>query len=436
MKRLICMLVLLCLSLLTLAGCQRPSDPYQEAMALLEQGKIEEAYELLLSIGDREDAKKELAHFYTVPVKSNSTYTAPSVELTQEYSYTYNEKNLPVQILTNGTLSGTQSTTYTYDEKGNLIKEVDVYVNQSSQINEYVYDAEGRILKKIRIDTNSQQYTDEYTYDSTGKLIALLQTNPSGKATAHTYTYDADGNRVGETVVHPDRFRSFYTYAADGELILRVKVSGDGQEWARYELTYDENGRLLRKVDRMQGSYEKAEDYSYDENGNLVQMLQNDGCTTQTYTYTYDERGNRLTETHVAPGGVVRSVIEHTYDTNDRLIQTKKGDTVTTYAYDEEGHLMRKEEVLPSGKKNVFAYTYNERGRLIESLITRVLSSGKENNYRYVYDAYGNPVHSVRPNPDGSTLEVTSEYKLVYIPFPLSEQILELGLIQPIPSAE
>ncbi|MBQ5772940.1 MAG: hypothetical protein IIW07_05540, partial [Clostridia bacterium] len=71
MKRLICMLVLLCLSLLTLAGCQRPSDPYQEAMALLEQGKIEEAYELLLSIGDREDAKKELAHFYTVPVKSN-----------------------------------------------------------------------------------------------------------------------------------------------------------------------------------------------------------------------------------------------------------------------------------------------------------------------------------------------------------------------------
>ena len=436
MKRLICMLVLLCLSLLTLAGCQRPNDPYQEAMALLEQGKIEEAYELLLSIGDREDAKKELAHFYTVPVKSNSAYTAPSVELTQEYSYTYNKKNLPVQILANGTLSGMQSTTYTYDEKGNLIKEVDVYVNQSSQIYEYVYDAEGRILKKIRIDTNSQQYTDEYTYDSTGKLIALLQTNPSGKATAHTYTYDADGNRVGETVVHPDRFRSFYTYAADGELILRVKVSGDGQEWARYELTYDENGRLLRKVDRMHGSYEKAEDYSYDENGNLVQMLKNDGCTTQTYTYTYDERGNRLTETHVAPGGVVRSVIEHTYDTNDRLIQTKKGDTVTTYAYDEEGHLMRKEEVLPGGKKNVFAYTYNERGRLIESLITRVLSSGKENNYRYVYDAYGNPVHSVKPNPDGSTLEVTSEYKLVYIPFPLSEQILELGLIQPIPSAE
>ena len=59
-----------------------------------------------------------------------------------------------------------------------------------------------------------------------------------------------------------------------------------------------------------------------------------------------------------------------------------------------------------------------------------------ERNYRYVYDAYGNPIHSVEPNPDGSTSEVTSEYKLVYIPFPLSEQILELGLIQAIPSAE
>ena len=60
MKRLLCLLLLLSLFTLSLLSCGEQASHYRQAKALLEQGELAKAYNLLLSLGDYKDAEELL----------------------------------------------------------------------------------------------------------------------------------------------------------------------------------------------------------------------------------------------------------------------------------------------------------------------------------------------------------------------------------------
>ena len=46
---------------------------YNEAMALINEGKLEEAYNIFLELGDYKDAAKQLDNFIYMPIKQTSS---------------------------------------------------------------------------------------------------------------------------------------------------------------------------------------------------------------------------------------------------------------------------------------------------------------------------------------------------------------------------
>jgi YD repeat-containing protein len=85
--------------------------------------------------------------------------------------------------------------------------------------------------------------------------------------------------------------------------------------------------------------------YKYDAVGNRTKKTVNDGSTTTTTTYTYDE-ANQLT----AVDGQA-----YTYDGNGNL--TNNGEK--TFIYNENNRLI---EVQDSSGATISTYTYDEKG--------------------------------------------------------------------------
>lgn len=430
MKTRICLLLFLCFALLAFAGCQEPTpDPYDEAMALLENGEIEAAYAALKAISDREDAQKALEQFYFLPVGGSLIGNSSSMSMTQEYTITYNEDDLPMQLISDGDLEGRYTITYTYDTNRNLIKEVDEYAYGTSYIYEYTYDSEGRFIKEIATNPEGEQRISEYTYNAAGQVTEWRYISYAGKTTVYTNTYDAEGNLVQEDVLHSDRSKSQSTYTKEGDLILSVRVDAYGSELSRFELTYDGEGRLTRQLERARDGGESIEEYSYDEKGNLIQKVCTSGSDIRIYTYVYNEQGKLLSEAMANQEGVLSTLISYTYDESGLiLIGQNDGLFDTTYTYDEKGRLILEEWVSSEGAyRETVEYTYNEQGALIKREETQPIASGGFGSNIEEYDAYGHRIRSLNTNfQDGSTMDEKIEYRLAYLPFALSGPILDL----------
>lgn len=121
MKKGICLLLLLSLFTLSLLSCSKEASDYRQAKALLEQGELAKAYDLLLALGDYKDAEELLERFHFIPAEGSfQAFSAEGEEplLSYEHTFSYNEKGL----LTNY-YRGSDATSYIYDEQGHLLEE-------------------------------------------------------------------------------------------------------------------------------------------------------------------------------------------------------------------------------------------------------------------------------------------------------------------------
>ena len=152
----------------------------------------------------------------------------------------------------------------------------------------------------------------------------------------------------------------------------RVETRGSGGELVyRYEMHYDDNGRLAEVVSQMYsetgnvlGQYSNR--FFYDEGGRLIRAVYGD---TGEATYTYDGEG-RLLEYSYADGGWVHGTYE--YDGNGWLLrsleETQISSTVTEYTCDGHGNVVEERRSIThqygTSEEWVF-YTYNELGDLV-----------------------------------------------------------------------
>ncbi|HEX7018166.1 MAG TPA: DUF6531 domain-containing protein [Patescibacteria group bacterium] len=296
--------------------------------------------------------------------------------------------------LTNITADGGRSISFTYNDDG-LVENVSA--------------PEGKTLSFTYSDDNDlASWTDgrggitSYTYDDHNLVTAVT---PEG-FTLMTNQYDGErrvvDHQVGEAfhqtlaysdeqTVVTDAHGYATTYSLDDDDLI-TRITNDAGDFVDYEFT--DQKQIASMTDEEGETWE----YEYDERGNRV--LERDPLgfeITRTFdttfnkpltevnkiadhitTWTYDSRGNLLTETHAE--GATRTL---TYDSFGQLItESDFNGQVTTYSYNAAGD----RESMIDALSQTTTYAYDGLGRLTSVTNPRAFT------YDYTYDQNDNLV--------------------------------------------
>jgi RHS repeat-associated protein len=312
-------------------------------------------------------------------------------------TYTYDNDD---RVLTEAFSDGTHTVTNTYDAAGRLLTQV----SASGTITN-TYDQLGHLMSTVNTAGGG---TESYTYDAAGNLL----TTTDGFGTT-TNTYDAAGYLQQTKYPHFSAGSGVYEYVnfstnaqglrTDEYLQSTSNWANRATSWAGHiQYTYDSSKRVTEVLaqtgpesgpttvfdtsycfehgttaptctastandqDYLQWSYDhltgQATAYGYDGAGRLLSVAQSggSGVTDNTYGYTYDADGNRLTSS--LNGTTVQSL---TYNAANQI-------TSTGYSYDGAGNLTTEPAATGSGSAT---YTYNAAEQMTKSVVDAVTTT-------------------------------------------------------------
>ncbi len=375
----------------------------------------------------------------------------------QAVAYEYEAKNGNLKKMTYGNGAYIR---YTYDDQDRLL--LSYYKDASGteqKLNGYVYDRMGN-LSQVTNHVSGKTY--ELAYD----LLDRLMRARDNEGNYYEYTYDADNNMTrmyhgaGTSGIGTD-----YTYDKDGR---EIKAAASKNYYRT--TSYDSLGRVDMQTWTNTGIpysviYEYADtdstrrsglpsaircgkgllSYTYDGNGNITKIMESDtpedGGTTRTITYQYDELNQLIRENNQVLnktvtydydlGGNLVSVKEYGYTTaaaitgNPTKTETGTYDTVwkdkllswggTSMTYDAIGNMLtkgavkytwtqgRKLSAVDNGKKIQYFYdhTGNRTKKVVDGVTTQFRMAGDllvsertgtEKNLWYRYDSAGNVI--------------------------------------------
>lgn len=378
----------------------------------------------------------------------------PAAGFLSEWTYTATD-----QVATSTDARG-NVTSFDYYDNGLLWKTTRTDRGGTARVTTLEYDADNRLLKTTdprggvearlywpdgllkSVETPGGSKTS-YEYDSAGQLWKLVEpkANAAGASAADytwTYGYDLAGNRTTES--HPDagERETFYDelnrpYQWDDPLEHRTSVAYDNNDNVTSRtnalnktrtFTYDKLDRLLTETDERSKTTTREywptgqlksvtsplghkTSFALDNDGRVASMVEARGNAAgatpadYTWTYGYDEAGNRTSVTD--PLG---NAVEYAYDAADNLTQVEDqrgnptdysydvlnrlwkvtppaagatGTLHTEYVYDAAGNLASRTD--PNG--NATSWTYDLDGRMT----SRTTPVG---TWNYTYDKNGN----------------------------------------------
>lgn len=334
-------------------------------------------------------------------------------------TYSYDAANRATQILyQNGSGVTDQTLVFGYDAgaygKGRLTSAGD-----GNQTLSWTYDPQGRVVGK-GITVGMQVESVGYAYTN-ADLTAI--TTPSGQAISYSYS---SNHQITGIAVNGSSILSNVTYEpfggingwtwGDGGTVSRT-YNGDGfvsqivTAGVTLGYSYDNANRISAISDSSNSALTWA--YGYD----LLDRMTSASTSGNTYGWTYDASGNRLTQTGTTPTTFLVSM------TSNQLTDTT-GSLVRTYIYDAAGHATaygsltfgyndRGRMAGASGAST--SYLYNALGQLVQKsggFGTTILVYDEAGHLMGEYDGSGNlveetvwlgdiPVATLRPNGSG-----------------------------------
>jgi len=325
-----------------------------------------------------------------------TTYNYDNNNLLQNYSrgsdtfsYTYDPAgNIHTRTYPNGSPA-----TYAYNNNEQLST-----VTSGANTTSYTYDPAGN----PHITTLPNGYVETRSYDNAGRLTQVDNARNSTVLSNYAYTLDPVGNP--KKVVQTGAVSSTTTYGYDGNNRLTD---------ACYQLTCNENP----------GSNDPYIHYSYDQAGNRLSETRPSGTTSYTYnnqdellsagatTYSYDANGNERTA----------GTRTFSFNAANQLVSTTNSGTTTTYTYDGDGNRLS----AASGGSTT-NYLWDTNNSLPQLAVERdgsgnVLRSYLYGNRRISMTSAGNPYYYAYDGP-GSVVNLTSstgatEWTYSYEPF-------------------
>ncbi len=256
----------------------------------------------------------------------------------------------------------------------------------------------------------TKDVTNEETNEVTKKYTQTIYLGEAKKFKLAQKTYGGDKNFVR------------YTYDEDGcELTYEDGYTIDGVESCdRIVHTYNNQHQKVKTVYEFDGAVSSTSTYTYDAKGQLVseKSFQPDSPDSGEIRYTYDSKGNRVKETSLY-NNEVNWVDTYTYDSKDNRIKTvgTNGEGVVvqteTYAYNSDGKLT-KYTLEGDGFRNTETNTYDKNGYLIKNVLEYGGNTGPREVHTTVYtnDADGNHIKAnySEKYADGSGYSVVYTY--------------------------
>ncbi|MBS2039899.1 RHS repeat protein, partial [bacterium] len=248
--------------------------------------------------------------------------------------YTYNELDLVTRVD-----YGTGfSILYDYDEEENLIRVTDT----NGRVTEYSYYNNGRLYQ---VTHQSEVFT--YQYDEVGRLLSITYPSSTGLVASFTKTDDSSG------------------WNENGQLLCLRYLKG-GNHFQRFEYSYDDSGNRIQLIDTPENLANQVTwDYNYDWLNRLAEVKRD---STTTSVYAYDESDNRI-ELQLPQDDKVWT---YGYDIADRIqsrsLNISGGGAVEyeTFEHDDDGNMISR---TLSSNSTVTQYFWDADNRLGVTLV-------------------------------------------------------------------
>ena len=266
--------------------------------------------------------------------------------------------------------------TYKYGANGRAAEVQDANLGITSRTE---YDLSERPCRTEKIDSDGERIQQtSLKYDKLGNLAHFTEELSEEEIHRSSYTYDRD-NRITEIAYDPkdnaagtaEVNKVAYTYDALGRVATRAITSGENTQTATYEYVNGGHGTNSTTP--------------------LVESIQQPGVS---FDYTYDNRGNIISEKRYAQGAAEADKLETTYayDALGQLIRVNDPHENATwvYTYDRGGNILNKTR---------YAFTTGNLGTAIETVpYTYGDANWKDkltayNGIPITYDAIGNPLN-------------------------------------------
>jgi RHS repeat-associated protein len=270
-----------------------------------------------------------------------------------------------------------------------------------------------QITRLYRANDANDDIVTAFTYDATGFLTSQVEDSGTGRLNLTTrYTPAVGGRGLVQTTTSPRGIVTSYTYNPAGQQLTQSTPLGTSTT-ATVSSSYDNRGNRLSQTD----ANGNQTSYSYDSLGRL---LRTDSppygdvsivgpLPTMHSTNAYDISGNLLTTT-LNDGRVTRTG----YDRRQRQVRVTAADgTYTLMSYDATGNKVSETDSLGRIKR----FLYDARNRLVATVhpdgsTERIRVDGGGRVVANVdqvgatsltsYDKLGRKVREAIPDPDGA----------------------------------
>ena len=286
-------------------------ESYNNAVSLFEAGHHPEAYAAFEALGDYLDSKEYLNRYERIYVLLSETHEDNGKK---GFSRTYEYRD-GLLIKETGTAYG--DTLYGFHAYG--------LSNGDTCTAEYEYDSNGNKTEvRVYRKDGTLIHTYSYKYDDMGTLIEETARSiyATSKPTTSVYEYDDRGNVILRTWYQntsasgPIYSEHYYEYDEQNQLIYeRWGYDWGGETEITYENEYDSNDRLVKQTSlSLKNNYVHMYEFEYDNNGNMIAKRETNDHGSWEYTYDYDEFGNMIKEVYSGTSSSPSRTTTYIYD--------------------------------------------------------------------------------------------------------------------------
>ena len=281
-----------------------------------------------------------------------------------------------------------------WDSNGNLVKTVDA----DNHVREEKFSSAGRLLTKENVHggilsyvynqitglldsvCDNQNVLEKFCYDETGLVSQIYFADgytQSFKQNNKPSLYDFSNNSlINENFDYPVYYDSWGNLIRSDDMGLQTLYNADGQRL--FVKTYDLSGNekiiyysynAFGKIAQKSDSYGNETNYCYDENGNIIKIVEGNvvtwqgkydcygnliwekGCLVPEKEYVYDALGNVIC---VIQNGRVIFSRENSFDMRSSIIYDAEGNK-SLYEFDDYGNVIKEIDALG----NIQTFSYN-----------------------------------------------------------------------------
>ena len=301
-------------------------------------------------------------------------------------------------------------TIYDLNSQGRVVSQHDSYLDLEDfksvrlRRTDFAYDYQGKVVQEHVSDADKQyRYTKLYYYDKDGRLFESV--NPMQRVTKYSYednatkieplgsktvakrVFDESGHVLEEHFITGNKVKVYeYSYDDNGNL-LNVLVPGAGE----ITLSYDSFNRQISRIFSDSSSLE----FDYDDFGRCIHEVKRDSNGNAISEFFREYKGFRVAKETNING----EVFEFTYDGAGRPTSRIGKAVVTYFFYDSLGRLFKEENCDGTSVE----YTLDLLDRVTEMKTIAVDGSVTS------YETFDYPIKPERVFDDWVYIESTSE---------------------------